>query len=451
MLGGNRSNIINAGLASPSAKFQSISAGWQRTCALDQNGQAECWDNTRTAFPSPPFDRLNFLDAMPGYTLDQPTGVFSWPLGGLAVVDRLGSIRIYSPESDPKEILNMRDYVASDGSLNGMLGAAIDPEFSNFPFLYVFYTLRTADSTRKESARISRFPVIDGQVVTGDELKILEVEIFPRPIEGYDGANHYGGAIRFGPDGMLYLGIGDSSCFDCPQDLDSLYGKILRIDIRGASVDRPYQVPNDNPFLQAPNARAEIWAYGLRNPYRMAFDPDSGGLWIGDPGQDAEEEVSLAAAGANLGWPIFEGSDCLHMTGDVRRFYGVSTGYPCTESDDVTAPVATYGRIDGCAVIGGVTYRSSTIPWLAGVYLFGDFCSGRVWALKGDADSGWQMIQIADLNQSISSFGTDAAGEVYVLTFGGPILQLVEAESGFLPSTKLMPSRTRVSAETRDS
>ena len=213
--------------------------------------------------------------------------------------------------------------------------------------------------------------------------------------------------------------------------LESLHGKIIRIDVRGASAEQPYRIPRDNPMLAVPDARPEIWAYGLRNPWRMAFDLHDGSLWVADVGHDAEEEVSIATAGANLGWPIFEGSDCLDFTDEVSRFYGIASGYQCSEVEDVTAPIISYELTHAtCAIIGGVVYRGAEISWLQGLYLFGDFCSGQVWALNPDANEGRQLVQIADLNLPLSSFGTDADGEVYALTFGGPILRLVEADPG---------------------
>ena len=429
--GGGQSKAINVRLGSPPGPFSSISAGWRQTCALTDDGRAQCWNYEYLPIPFPPYDRLQFTDALPGYTLNQPTDVFPWPQGGLAVVDREGSIRTYIPGSDPHNIFDLEDAVASDGSLNGLLSAELDPEFAEFPFLYVFYTIRRDTEGQEESAILSRFQILDGRIKRNDELIIMEIPVLPRPTDGYDGANHYGGAIRFGPDGMMYLGIGDSTCFKCPQSLESLHGKIIRIDVRGASAEQPYRIPRDNPMLAVPDARPEIWAYGLRNPWRMAFDLHDGSLWVADVGHDAEEEVSIATAGANLGWPIFEGSDCLDFTDEVSRFYGIASGYQCSEVEDVTAPIISYELTHAtCAIIGGVVYRGAEISWLQGLYLFGDFCSGQVWALNPDADEGRQLVQIADLNLPLSSFGTDADGEVYALTFGGPILRLVEADPG---------------------
>ena len=160
--------------------------------------------------------------------------------------------------------------------------------------------------------------------------------------------------------------------------------------------------------------------------------------------------MTIAAAGMNLVWPIFEGSSCLIINESISRNYGIETsGYVCNKFEGVIAPIITYELTkETCAIIGGAVYRGAAIPWLDGVYLFGDFCGGKVWALAGDDQAGWEMLEIANLTRPISSFGTDAAGEVYVLTFGGPILRLVEAGSDYVPSVTIIPSETVVPAVT---
>ena len=424
-------------VAVPQGLFKSIDLGWDKTCALNKDAHAQCWKYTTRLRPPAPYDRLAFSPHLPEFSHSQPVDIFPWPGGGLAIVERRGLISVYDRETEPRAILDLSDTVDSEGALNGMLSAALDPDFDEFPYIYSYYTMRGDGD--KAWALLVRFPVEDMRVVHEDELIVLRIEL-PIPSYGYHGSSHYGGSIRFGPDGMLYLGIGDSSCFECPQSLDNLHGKIIRIDVRGATVEQPYQVPDDNPLLDTPGARPEIWAYGLRNPWRMEFDPQTGRLWVGDVGQDTAEEVSVVVAGANLGWPKYEGSQCL-VVGDAAAYhYGVSTGYPCSEPDSETAPVITYDHTsENCAVIGGVVYRGAEIPWLDGVYLFGDACSGRVWALDGDARAGWRMVEIAHEGRRISSFGTDTAGEVYVLTFGGPVLRLVTSEWGYVLAPTIVP------------
>ena len=442
------SKVSNRQLAAPPGNFSSISAGWESTCAINAQGHAQCWGYTHQVTPVPSYDRLNFENVLPAYSLhplDQPTEVFPWPAGGLAIVDKAGSIMAYTAGLQPSHILDLTDQTDSDGPEDGLLSAAVDPEFSEFPFLYVYYTTRGESEEDAASTRLTRFPVVDGRAVREEELIILDV---PRTKpDDY----HHGGAIRFGPDGMLYLGIGDSHCFECPQSLESLHGKIIRIDVRGASAEHPYKAPDDNPLIGMPDARPEIWAYGLRNPWRMAFDSQDGKLWVGDVGMSSEEEVTIATAGANLGWPVFEGFDCFSTDKIVQGDeYDVVTEYQCSEFEGVTAPAVSYGRTQGCAVVGGVVYRGAEIPWLDGVYLFSDFCTGKIWALDKGAQAGWRMIEVADLTWPVSSFGTDAAGNVYVLTFAGPILRLVEAEAGYaaspvsiVPSVTIMPPAAR--------
>ena len=202
----------------------------------------------------------------------------------------------------------------------------------------------------------------------------------------------------------------------------------------------PYRIPAGNPLLDTPNARPEIWAYGLRNPWRMAFDPQDGMLWVGDVGALDEEEVSIVTSGANLGWPYFEGYTCGHLDIPVNRVNidpKIESARVCEHQSlysNFTMPLITYGRDDGCAVVGGIVYRGTAIQWLKGAYIFGDYCGGRVWALDSIAESEWRLIEIADLDRPLSSFGTDADGEVIMVTFGGPLVRLVQTQLGYAPS-----------------
>ena len=239
-------------------------------------------------------------------------------------------------------------------------------------------------------------------IVGAAELVILEREM--------PNAWHYGGAVRFGPDGMLYLGIGDNKAPEQSPDLARLEGKVIRIDVRGATAEQPYRIPEDNPFRDVAGARPELWAYGLRNPWRMSFD-QAGRLWVGDVGEISREEVSIVTAGANLGWPAYEGELCMDEDG-------------CAAQADAAPPVITYGRDEGCAIIWGGEYRGKELPQLAGAYLFGDNCSGWVWALTEHPVAGWQRRLVADVDGSLVAFGFDAAGEVYLLTLGAPIRKL---------------------------
>ena len=200
-------------------------------------------------------------------------------------------------------------------------------------------------------------------VAAGSELIVLET---PQPYR-----NHNGGTVRFGPDDLLYLGLGDGGAAADPhghgQNLGTLLGSMLRIYVAEASAAEPYRIPADNPFVGAAEARWEIYAYGLRNPWRMAFDPATGLLWTGDVGQNRWEEVDVIVAGGNYGWAAREGVECFAAA-------------ECAVASE-ELPVWVYGRDEGCSISGGVVYRGDGIPGLAGAYVFGDYCSGQIWGL----------------------------------------------------------------------
>ena len=349
------------------------------------------------------WDRLAIESVMPDQYFEGPVDLFSWPLGGLAVVNRTGRITAYPDTGEPYEILDLRYQTDIVFSETGLLSAAVDPEFDEFAFLYVYYWVRGLHSTR-----LSRFPLVEGKASPEDEMVILEIRQ-PNVV-------HNGGAVRFGPDGMLYLGVGDGGmnpARNVGQDLTTVLGSIIRIDVRGGTADQPYKIPRDNPLYGIPGASQEIWAWGFRNPWRMSFDAD-GTLWVGDVGTHIDQdEISIVGAGENHGWPVFEGFKC--VVDDGR----------CNAITDVK-PIVVNHRGHGCAIIGGVVYRGAAIPWLRGAYLFSDYCRGYIWALTGNPETGWERREIAWLDRNVASFGVDAAGEVYILTFHGPILKLVE-------------------------
>ena len=227
-------------------------------------------------------------------------------------------------------------------------------------------------------------------------------------------SNHNGGHITFGPDGYLYVGLGDGGSGGDPrghgQNLRTLLGTILRIDVSTLDVTGSYAVPPDNPFVGVEGARPEIWAYGLRNPWRFSFDRETGELWAGDVGQNKLEEIDIITPGGNYGWNIMEGSSCFR---DNR-----------CDRDEFVPPVAEYGRDGGCSVTGGYVYRGSRLPALVGAYLYGDFCTGKIWALRYDGSRVTENAQIADTDLQISSFAEGPDGEVYILSFTGQIARL---------------------------
>ena len=231
--------------------------------------------------------------------------------------------------------------------------------------------------------------------------------------------NHNGGNLAFGPDGYLWIGLGDGGAagdrFGNAQNAGTLLGSMLRIDIDGAE---PYGVPADNPFVNDPNIRNEIWAIGLRNPWRYSFDRKTGDLYIADVGQGRREEISRVAAGSagglNFGWPILEGSSC----------YESDT---CA-ADGLIRPVVEYDLVDGnCSVIGGYTYRGSTNPGLWGAYLYTDFCSGRFWGLRVEGDTVESHLFFQRNGAMFTSFGEDEQGEIYVVSLANGALYRVVA------------------------
>jgi glucose/arabinose dehydrogenase len=278
-----------------------------------------------------------------------------------------------------------------------MLSIALHPEFNENDYFYIYY-INHGD----EHSIISRFEVSeDGERAdTESETLILEVE--------QPHYSHNGGNLKFGPDGYLYIALGDGEDPGDPhghsQNLETLFGSILRIDVDGGE---PYAIPNDNPFVDDEDARDEIWAYGLRNPWRFSFDPETGDMYMVDVGQWTVEEVNFQPAnssgGENYGWPIMEGDQCF----DAEE----------CDSDGLTMPVATYHNpSEGCAVIGGYPYFGDAYPELEGIYFYGDWCSGRIWGLI-EEDGEWISEELLHTDLMINAFAVDLDGEIYALDF----------------------------------
>lgn len=295
-------------------------------------------------------------------------------------------------------------------SEQGLLGVAFHPRFpENRRFFLHYTTVRDGrDVSRVEEWRADGAPIAQAKV--SPTRVVLEVE------QPY--ANHNGGHLLFGPDGLLYVGYGDGGYRADPhgngQRMDSLLGKMLRLDVDAAEAGKGYAVPKDNPFLTQPGAWPEIWALGLRNPWRYAFDPQ-GRLVVADVGQDAWEEVSLVARGDNLGWNHREGAHCFEPARGCR-------------TEGLVEPIYEYPRDEGQSVTGGVVATGDRVPTLKGKYVFGDFISGRLWALTLPEKSGEQAPVAALGKWPIlpSSFARDEAGDVYVLDYGGGALLRVD-------------------------
>jgi glucose/arabinose dehydrogenase len=322
--------------------------------------------------------------------------------GRLFVVEQAGVIKILRGESVAENaFLDITDRVGSDGSEQGLLSVAFHPEFGDNGLLFVDYTDKDGDTV------ISRFQASGDAADPGSEEVLLTID---QPYR-----NHNGGLLKFGPDGYLYIGMGDGGSAGDPEDraknLEELLGKILRIDINQGD---PFAIPSDNPWADG-GGRPEIWAYGLRNPWRFSFDRQTGDLYIGDVGQGKLEEIDFQPAGEggqNYGWNLAEGSECYTDGCDLDEFVG---------------PVAEYPHADGCSVTGGYVYRGETHAVMQGMYFFGDYCTGTVWALPAGGQLGDAEVVLEKGEARISSFGEDEAGELYVVDLGGQVFQVVPA------------------------
>ncbi len=317
----------------------------------------------------------------------------------LLVVTQSGVVRPITAGGTPGPAwLDLRDRVGSAGIEQGLLGLAFAPDFATSGRLYVDYTNRRGDS------RVVEFRTRPGarRVDTRTARVVLAQ---PQPY-----ANHNGGNLQFGPDGMLYIGFGDGGGQNDPDgngaNLGTWLGKILRIDVSKRDVGKAYAVPTGNPFVHVDGAKPEIWHLGLRNPWRFSFDRATGDIWIGDVGQNAVEEVDHVAAGRggrDFGWSRREG------TRDMK-------GGPRTPTE--TDPVTQYlNGADGCSVTGGYVLRGARVPALKGQYVFGDYCSGKIWAMPADLSGPRREIttQIGRI-PGVTSFGQDRAGNTYVVT-----------------------------------
>ena len=356
-----------------------------------------------------PLPTVTLEPALGGERFERPLEVGAYPGGRVFVAEQGGLVHVLDADgSNRRVLLDLRDHIDVDLG-EGLLSVALDPDFDRNGRLWAYY-FAAGEPPRSV---LARFDVVDN---TGDAASSLDVLVLPQP-----GYNQNGGAIRFGPDGMLYLSLGDGSAstdpFENGQDLGTLLGSVIRIDVRASSADEPYAIQPDNPFVGVEGARDEIWAYGFRNPWRMSFDPETGALWLGDVGFIDNEEVNRVTRGANQGWNVAEGFGCL------------LPGRAC-ETEGMTPPVSAYGHDAGrCSVTGGVVYRGDAIPSLRGVYLFGDFCSGEVFALRDAANAAsaverTEPVVLVEGAGSLVSFGLDGDGEVLVVDYLGAVWRL---------------------------
>ena len=341
--------------------------------------------------PVPPLPQVRLQRAMGGLSFAQMTGAFQGPDGRWYVVEQVGRVLTFREgDAAASVFLDIRDHVTFDGEM-GLLGFALAPDFARSGVFFVDYTRRSP--LRTDIASFTSNGIVADRA---SEVVILEI---PQPFE-----NHKGGQLAFGPDGALYIGMGDGGSGGDPfrngQNKNVLLGKVLRIDVS----DRTrYRVPSDNPFASG-GGRGEVWAYGLRNPWRFSFDVETGALWLADVGQDNWEEIDLLARGGNYGWNVMEATHC----------YNASR----CDMTGITLPIAEYSHTLGCSVTGGFVHRGAAAD-LNGVYLYGDYCSGRLWGLRYQDGRVIAQAQLGTSGFAIGSFAQDRAGEVYVLQYSG--------------------------------
>ena len=317
--------------------------------------------------------------------------------GRLFIVEKRGRILIFQKNQLlPSPFLDIKNEVGSQGNEQGLLGLAFHPNYSDTGVFFVNYTDMDGNTV------IARFHVQANDPNRADPASEVGLLRVSQPY-----ANHNGGGLAFGPDGYLYIGLGDGGSGGDPlgngQNLQTLLGKLLRIDVDHS---KSYAIPADNPFASG-GGRLEIWAYGLRNPWRFSFDRLAGGLYIADVGQDEWEEIDFVPAGApggmNFGWSYYEG---MH----------VYQGEPAT-GVILTWPVAEYSHTEGCSVTGGYVYRGMALPEWQGVYFYGDYCSGMVWGLIQTGQDNWQSKVLFSTGAKITTFGVDETGDIYLADY----------------------------------
>lgn len=331
----------------------------------------------------------------------------TWPDDGTFrrfVVEQSGRVRIVQRNGAvaATPFLDLSGVVSS-GNESGLLGLAFHPRFGLTRRVYVYFTSER-DGPLKSFLSEFRTTAGDANRIDPTSERVLLAIDQPSSV-------HNGGMLAFGPDGMLYLGVGEGGAAtrDRVQDLSSLLGKILRIAVDGG---QPYGIPGDNPFAGQAGRAGEIWAYGFRNPWRFSFERATGRMFIGDVGQRDREEIDLGVAGGNFGWPLLEGSACY------------PPGSECDPSGTIL-PISEYTHAEGCSVTGGYVYRGIRNPGLRGIYLFADYCQGTIWLLQ-EAAGVWQRSVGLDTDLRIASFGEDWDGEVYVVDIAGGGLYRVD-------------------------
>lgn len=370
--------------------------------------------------PPPP---LEIQNAFPGLKFDQPLQLTHAGDGTdrIFVCTRPGLIHVFPNRADVQPadtrlFLDLSGLVATRGQEEGLMSVAFHPRYRDNGVFFVYYTERPLASV------IARYRVSTADPDRADPQSAERILTFPQPF-----ANHNGGSMQFGPDGFLYVGLGDGGSGGDPfghgQNLGTLLGSILRIDVDRRQGDRLYAVPPDNPFVNRPDARGEIWAYGLRNVWRLAFDRTTGELWAADVGQDNWEEVNIIRRGGNYGWDYREG----------RHPFSTE---PVPQGLNLIEPVWEYHHSLGKSITGGFVYRGRRLPEIAGAYLFADYVSGHVWALWHESGRVTRHVELTPPTAlPITSFGEDQAGEAYFTAFDGRVYRFRRPAKVAAPAT----------------
>ncbi len=386
-----------------SALFLLISCG---------NGQDDGSGNVVTPDPSE-VRSYKIAEAFPGLKFSDPVELVNAKDGSnrLFVVEQAGTIRYFDATQKPTSstlLLDIKSKVKSGGEM-GLLGLAFHPNFKTNGFIYVNYT---RDNPRESV--VARYKVSNPASGTADPQSETILLTYAQPY-----SNHNGGSVHFGPDGYLYVSTGDGGSGGDPQNnaqnKANLLGKILRLDVN-ATDKGTYGIPADNPFRgKTDGTREEIYAYGLRNPWRMSFDPTTKKLWTGDVGQNAIEEIDIIEKGGNYGWRLKEADDCFNPKND------------CNETG-LIAPVWDYTHTNGdISITGGYVYRGKKLPGLVGKYVYGDYASGRIWALETPDGAAAKNTNVVERAGSVSAFGVDEQNELYFFNYGeGKIYTLTE-------------------------
>jgi glucose/arabinose dehydrogenase len=344
--------------------------------------------------------------------LNRPVAITHAGDNRLFIVLQGGTIVVHDGTSLlPGNFLDITALIGDSSNEKGLLGLAFHPDYAQNGFFFVDYTDTNGDTV------IARYTVSSTNANRADPASARVLLRIDQPF-----ANHNGGQLQFGPDGYLYIGMGDGGSGGDPgnraQNLNDLLGKLLRIDVDNGN---PYAIPASNPFVGRAGARPEIWAYGVRNPWRFSFDRAAGDLYIADVGQGEREEINLQPAtsigGENYGWRLMEGKQCFTPSSNCNN-------------GTLVLPIIDYGHGTGdCSVTGGYVYRGARYPRLHGTYIYADYCSGIIWGATRNADGTWSSRVLIDTTHMISTFGEDANGELYVArhaTTSGAVFRIID-------------------------